>query len=286
MSLADLVGAAYGPETVAISAAKVAEFVDVTGDETARWSQHAPPSYAGALLFVVAPRFLFSDRARPFTRVLIHSDQLFRWHRPLRIGDEMVVSAGVARVRARDGMSIVTFSASMQSGGEAIVESESTFVMSGDAGPDPGPDRPEPPVERRAASDRVHGIVLGTPGSDLVPLSKSASRLDLVRYAGASGDFNPIHFDHFTAREAGFPGVIAHGLLVGAWAGQLAAAGGTGVAPLIDLRLRFHNPLYPGSAAMVRGRVDEVAEGRASLRLAVDVDGLELATGRATVRRE
>jgi len=52
-------------------------------------------------------------------------------------------------------------------------------------------------------------------GEEVVNLTKSPiSKEQLVRYAGASGDFNPLHTDDETARKAGFDGVVAHGMLI------------------------------------------------------------------------
>jgi len=52
-------------------------------------------------------------------------------------------------------------------------------------------------------------------GEEVVNLAKSPiSKGQLVRYAGASGDFNPLHTDDETARKAGFDGVVAHGMLI------------------------------------------------------------------------
>lgn len=52
-------------------------------------------------------------------------------------------------------------------------------------------------------------------GEEVVNLTKSPiSKGQLVRYAGASGDFNPLHTDDETARKAGFDGVVAHGMLI------------------------------------------------------------------------
>ncbi|MDQ1239691.1 MAG: hypothetical protein QG577_1877 [Thermodesulfobacteriota bacterium] len=52
-------------------------------------------------------------------------------------------------------------------------------------------------------------------GEEVVNLTKSTiSKGQLVRYAGASGDFNPLHTDDETARKAGFDGVVAHGMLI------------------------------------------------------------------------
>jgi acyl dehydratase len=50
-------------------------------------------------------------------------------------------------------------------------------------------------------------------GTQLPPLTVRLTRTDLVRYAGASGDFNPIHHSDFFAAQVGLPGVVAHGLL-------------------------------------------------------------------------
>jgi acyl dehydratase len=52
-----------------------------------------------------------------------------------------------------------------------------------------------------------------TVGTQLPPLTVRLTRTDLVRYAGASGDFNPIHHSEHFAAQVGLPGVVAHGLL-------------------------------------------------------------------------
>ena len=77
-----------------------------------------------------------------------------------------------------------------------------------------------------------------TEGDELPPLQVPVTRADLVRYAGASGDFNPIHWNERFAREVGLPDVIAHGMLtmalatrlVASWAGDPAASSSAGRA--------------------------------------------------------
>jgi acyl dehydratase len=59
-----------------------------------------------------------------------------------------------------------------------------------------------------------------TPGTDLKPQTYRATRLDLVKYAGASGDFNPIHTQERIAKAVGLPNVIAHGMYTMAQAGR------------------------------------------------------------------
>ena len=286
MSLEDLAGKTYGPVTREISAAKVAEYVDATGDQRDRWCRHAPPSYAGALLFVLAPRFLFSDEVLPYTKVLVHSEQQFRWHGPLTIGDEVTVTAEVSRVRVRGSMHFVEFTAWAANAAGRVLESESTFVMGAEGAPDPAPEEVEPPVGAAAGGDMVRQFETGGVPGVLPSVTKSASRMDLVRYAAASGDFNPIHYDHETGRAAGFEGVMVHGLLMGAWAAQLAAATTGRPDPLADLRLRFKNALRPAVAATVSGTVEPADDGLATVILSLRTPQTELVSGRATVRRE
>jgi acyl dehydratase len=71
------------------------------------------------------------------------------------------------------------------------------------------------------------------------------TRTDLVRYAGASGDFNPLHHDHAFASNAGLPDVMAHGMLS---AGLLASAltRWFGAGSVRRYKVRFRSPVWPG----------------------------------------
>ncbi len=84
-------------------------------------------------------------------------------------------------------------------------------------------------------------------------------RLQLIKYAGASGDFNPIHTIDAAAEEAGLPGVIAHGMLTVATMGLL-------FSPHLEhgyvktFRSRFSGMVFLGDTLRVGGRVTETAE--------------------------
>ena len=86
---------------------------------------------------------------------------------------------------------------------------------------------------------------------------------DLVRYAGASGDFNPIHYDHHAALAAGLDGVIAHGLYVMAVAGRvfdswLTATEGTFQNGWISrFEARFTASVRPGDQLVITAVVTE-----------------------------
>jgi hypothetical protein len=74
-------------------------------------------------------------------------------------------------------------------------------------------------------------------GAELPPLSVPVSRTDVVRYAGASGDFNPIHWNDRVAESVGLPGVVAHGMLTMALGGRLVTewVGDPGAVPVPDV---------------------------------------------------
>lgn len=74
------------------------------------------------------------------------------------------------------------------------------------------------------------------------PQTFTLTRADLVRYAGASGDLNPIHWSDRVAESVGLPGVIAHGMLTLGLAGS-AVARWTGGAEVVELGARFARPV-------------------------------------------
>jgi acyl dehydratase len=76
-------------------------------------------------------------------------------------------------------------------------------------------------------------------------LSHKLTRADLVEYAGASGDFNPMHTDEVAAKESGIPSVFGHGMFS---AGLLATAltDWAGIGRLVRYRVRFVKQAWPG----------------------------------------
>lgn len=94
-------------------------------------------------------------------------------------------------------------------------------------------------------------------GEEVVNLTKSPiSKGQLVRYAGASGDFNPLHTDDETARKAGFDGVVAHGMLI---MGFLTQAATTWMPKrfLKKINLRFKAVTRAGDTITVTMKVTE-----------------------------
>jgi acyl dehydratase len=128
------------------------------------------------------------------------------------------------------------------------------------------------------------------PGHEFAPVSYVVTRADLVRYAGASGDFNPIHYSDRVAESVGLPGVVAHGMYTLAltsraltdWVGSTAAVQSFGA--------RFTKPVAvpdtdEGTTIEVRGVVKSVDAGSATIDLTVTHEGTKvLGMCKATVR--
>lgn len=104
-------------------------------------------------------------------------------------------------------------------------------------------------------------------GDEMPPLTtEPVTETQLVRYSGASGDFNPIHTVPHLAEAAGLSGVIAHGMLVMGLVGR-AITDWVGVAALRQFGVRFVGITRPGQTITVTGRVVE--------KLEVDVEHCE-----------
>ncbi len=94
-------------------------------------------------------------------------------------------------------------------------------------------------------------------GDELAPLTKGpVDRVQLARYAGASGDFNPVHVDEAYARSLGMPSVYAPGMLVMGMLGQLVSDWSRG-AQLRRYTVRFSKIVWPGDTVVAKGRVME-----------------------------
>ncbi len=103
-------------------------------------------------------------------------------------------------------------------------------------------------------------------GTELPELVARVTRADLVRYAGASGDFNVIHWNERVAREVGLPGVIAHGMLTAGLAARAVTAWAGDPGAVVDYQVRFSRPVVvpddeDGAELTVRGRVAALLDG-------------------------
>ena len=122
-----------------------------------------------------------------------------------------------------------------------------------------------------------------TPGQELAPQEYAVRRADLVRYAGASGDLNPIHWSDRVATAVGLPGVIAHGMYTMALAAR-AVATWTDGAEVVESQWATPDD-DRGVVVRVAGTVRDVTEDTATIALEVTCGGEKvLGAPRAVVR--
>ncbi len=94
-------------------------------------------------------------------------------------------------------------------------------------------------------------------GDELPALAKSPiDRVQLSRYAGASGDYNPVHVDEVYAKSVGMPSVYAPGMLVMGMLGQLVSDWGRG-GQLRRYNVRFIKMVWPADTVVCKGRVTD-----------------------------
>ena len=113
-------------------------------------------------------------------------------------------------------------------------------------------------------SPTIHEL---SPGQDIGTRTITVSRTDLVKYAGASGDFNPIHWNEAFASGVELPGVIAHGMFTMGSAVQLVTDWADDPAAVVDFQTRFTKPVLvtdttgtdePGATIEVSGLIGKL----------------------------
>ncbi|MGI8887944.1 MAG: MaoC/PaaZ C-terminal domain-containing protein [Nocardioidaceae bacterium] len=127
-------------------------------------------------------------------------------------------------------------------------------------------------------------------GQTLPEQSYRVTRADLIRYTGASGDFNPIHWSDRVATSVGLPGVIAHGMYTLALASRALTSWVGDSALVSSFGARFTKPVPvpdddEGTIVDVAGVVESVEEGEVAIELTVTNDGRKvLGVSTAVVR--
>ena len=104
------------------------------------------------------------------------------------------------------------------------------------------------------------------PGTELPAVTYPVTRLSLVKYCGASGDFNVIHWNERVARSVGLPDVIAHGMFTMAQAGRYVTDWAGDAGAMVEFGVRFSAPVVVpdddvGAAIEVSGTVEEKLDG-------------------------
>ncbi|MDR3359701.1 MAG: MaoC family dehydratase N-terminal domain-containing protein [Bifidobacteriaceae bacterium] len=306
-------GRVYPPgQPYQVAREKLREFAAATGQShpacfdpaAARALGHPDVVAAPTFAAVIAQRAEAAYLADPaagvdFSRV-VHAEESIHLNRPITAGDELTPTLRVVAIRQRSGIATVTTQVRL----DDAVRQPAARVTSTLAITKGGPGTAPEVVRRQAdATGQTGDAELG--GATTVPsggavravrlgdvleaVEFALTRADLVRYAGASGDFNPIHWSDEAASGAGLPGVVAHGMLtmghgvraVVDWIGDPGA--------VQDYAVRFARPVPvpPQGEARLRvtGRVAKVEDGLATVNLAVELNGMRvLGKAQAKVR--
>jgi acyl dehydratase len=117
------------------------------------------------------------------------------------------------------------------------------------------------------------------PGDEIAPLSVTPDAYLTVRYAGASGDFNPIHIDEDFAHQVGLPGRILHGLYMMAQVARAVTDAGGGPQSLKRLGVQFRGMGVPEHELVVTGTVREVEGDVAIVETLCTQDGKAIIRG-------
>ena len=201
----------------------------------------------------------------------IHSLQEVETLTPVAIGSEVKISALVEKPRRRAGLEFITVVCSVESDGAVAIKSKSTVLV-------PSGDAPEaaPRAEKEQETEALE--------SGLATISNEINQDQLIAYAKASGDDNPLHLDLKFAAGTQFGGIIAHGMLTLAFVSEMmAAAHGRDWLESGGLRVRFKGAAYLGDRVEAWGNLakEQGAYRTYSVGVRNNADGHGLISGSA-----
>lgn len=278
-----------------VEAGKVAEFARAIHDPADCYLDASATDSRGPDATLAPPTFTrvsYFPRYRPegideefgfdlgFEReYVLHGEQRYRYHRPVRVGDRLSGETTLEDVFQRSGRSggSMTFAVLRtdfyDASGSLVVQAWNTRIET-DGPPDDSSD------ETTTGSIELSGEDTSQMDSPAPGDTRSAvetpelERRDFVRYAGASGDFNPIHYDEPYATGAGHPSVFGQGMFSAGVASGFVRRW-VGLRGLIEFRTRFTGRVFPGDRLQVRGVVTGTESGPAGREIAI---GLEVVT--------
>jgi len=234
----DLAGKAYPTKTFEVTADRIQAYASATNDDNERYFA-GDDSVAGPVFPIVSAFGSFMEAAMDSELGadllrLVHGSEEHVLHKPIRPGDTLTVTPVLETIESKESGETFTVAAvQTNETGEVVAETRGTMFIRGTGSR-------KAAVADARASEEDHEIVY-----------EESSKVDEdqpKRYAEASGDHNPIHLDEATAKMAGLPGVILHGMCTMAIAAKAAVNGLAGGDPTKVRRVavRFSRPVLPG----------------------------------------
>jgi acyl dehydratase len=237
----DGVGLWSEPRQFEVTAERIAAYAAATNDPVAAHvsGEIAPPVFAVVPVFDILLSQLFAVAPDTIAPFVLHGEQDFQFHRPIKAGDALTSRGKVIGYAGKASGTVgCVYIETHDAAGELVNEQYvSTFIRGIDAGETIGELAPSHSFDESA---RAHA-----------PAAKVVQHVDedqTFRYSPASGDPMPIHLDAEFAKSVGLPGIIAHGLCTMAftsWA-ALTELGNGHTARLRRLAVRFSKPVIPG----------------------------------------
>jgi acyl dehydratase len=233
-----LAGKRYPTKTFEVTADRIEAFARATNDDNKRY--FAGDDSVGSPVFPIVSAFdsfmeaamdqeLQADLLR-----LVHGSEEHVLHKPVRPGDTLTVTPVLESIESKESGETFTVAAvQTDEAGQVVAETRGTMFIRGSGSR-------KAAVADARATEEEHEVVY-----------EESSKVDEDqprRYAEASGDHNPIHLDEATAKMAGLPGVILHGMCTMAIAAKAAVDGLAGGDPTRVKRVavRFSRPVLPG----------------------------------------
>lgn len=224
----------------AVTAERIAEYARATNDPIERHlsGDVAPPVFAIVPVFEALIPAALSVAPVELVLKIVHGEQDFRFHRPIRPGMALVSRARPIGYRGRSSGTRSTVHVETRDDAGLVAEQWITLFYRGhDAGDLVG-----------SLADPLGFDESARAAGPVATVTQHIDEDQTFRYGPASGDLTPIHMDDDVARSVGLPGIIVHGLCTLAftsWAILTELAGGR-VERLKRLAVRFSKPVLPG----------------------------------------
>ena len=234
----DLAGKAYPTTTFEVTAESIEAFARATNDDNERYL--AGDESVGGPVYPIVSAFgsymeaaMDPDLGADLLR-LVHGSEEHVLHRPVHVGDTLTVTPVLESIETKDsGETFTVAVVQTNEAGETVAETRGTMFIRGSGS------RRAAVADARATEEEREVVY-----EESTKVDEDQPR----RYAEASGDHNPIHLDEATAKMAGLPGVILHGMCTMAIAAKAAVNGLADGDPtrLKRIAVRFSRPVLPG----------------------------------------
>ncbi len=263
------VGREFVGEQGEVDAEYARSYAEATDDTRATYTTEAPPMFAVRPMMAVAMGVLREPELGADLRRLVHGEQHMTFHRGLRVGERLAVSARIEAIEERGSGEVLELAQRLTTpGGEVIVEALGVMFVRGEG----------QSVKRGKAEAEEER------GAPEYVASQVVAPDQAVRYAKASGDGNPLHVDEAFAKAAGLPGTILHGLCTMAFAARalVDGPGGGEAGALAEASVRFARPVFMGDEVTTRLWKGE-GEGEWVFEARNQRDEVVLSRGRAKI---